>query len=199
MSIDMVKVRAKVMVGSLSVVTPYILSFNVTKNRGAVSTFSASLKVKDSSLSGSLSGTSIKIAAGSGSASNLIFTGIVKKASLSPCWDDPHYVIVNISGEDILSVLRGKRYTRRCRSSRSSWVNITGVVRKGLKSGKFKVRREESFLVCSSELEENSKVIRNNVKDADTKISSAPVKDERRPGVPIQISIVELGEEAELG
>ena len=189
MAIDMVKIRAEITIGSLSVVTPYILSFNVTKNRGAISTFSASLKINSSSMNSNLSGNSVQISAGEGSANNLIFTGTVKKASMSPCWDDPSYVLLNISGEDILSFLRGKKYTRRCRGTQSSWVSITGVTRKGLKSGKFKARREESFSINSAELEENSKVIKNNIKEMDNKMSIAPGKNTRNPNIPIQMEI----------
>ena len=189
MSIDMVKIRAKVSIGNLSVVTPYILSFNVTKTRGAVSTFSASLKVKSFSFNSTLSGKPVEISAGEGSPSNLIFTGMVKKATVTPCWDDPSYVILNISGEDALAYLRGKKYTRRCRSTQSSWTTITGVTRKGLKSGKFKARREESFSIKSAELEEDSKVIKNSSKEMDHKLINAPVINERVMPVPIQIEI----------
>ena len=52
MGIHMVKVRARIEIGSLRAGTPplgyanHILSFNVDKSRGKISTFSASLKVK---------------------------------------------------------------------------------------------------------------------------------------------------------
>ena len=191
MAIDMVKIRAQIKIGSLEVNTPYILSFNVTKTRGTMSTFSASLKVDEGSIRNNLSGSSIQISAGEDKPKNLIFTGIVKKATLSPCWDDPSYVLLNISGEDALSLLRGKKYTRRCRGTQSSWVSITGVTRRGLKSGKFKANREESFSINGAELEENSKVIKNSTKELDNKMSNAPTSGERHPGIPVQIEVKE--------
>jgi len=190
MAIDMVKIRAEITIGSLSVVTPYILSFSVNKSRGVVSTFSASLKVSENSINSNLSGNSIQISAGEGSPSNLIFTGMVKKATIAPCWDDPSYVLLNISGEDQLSYLRGKKYTRRSRASKSSWVNITGVTRKGLKSGKFKARKEESFSIKYTELQEDSKVLKNNVNEHNTKMPSAPRMNTRNANIPIQIEIM---------
>ena len=44
MSIKSVPIRATIDFGGVSIVTPYILSFNVTKTRNSKSTFSASLK-----------------------------------------------------------------------------------------------------------------------------------------------------------
>jgi len=198
MAIDMVKVRAKIRIGSLSVVTPYILSFNVSKTRGAVSTFSASLKVSESSINNNLSGSSIQISAGEGSPRNLIFTGMVKKATIAPCWDDPSYVLLNISGEDQLSYLRGKKYTRRCRATKSSWVNITGVTRKGLKSSKFKARKEESFSIKNAELQEDGTVIKNNIHELDVKIPAAPKINTRGANIPIQIEIMATDQSDEL-
>lgn len=137
MAIDRVKVRATITVGSLSVSTPFVQSFNVTKTRGQPSTFSASMKVGHDQVSGTITGDSIRIRAGADGSEKLIFSGIIKQAKISPCWDDPYYVILSISGTDVLSLLQGKKYTRRCRATRSTWVNIQSVVRPGLKSGKF--------------------------------------------------------------
>jgi len=198
MAIDMVKIRAKIKIGSLSIVTPYILSFNVNKTRGAVSTFSASLKVNESSINNNLSGDSVQISAGEGSPSNLIFTGMVKKATIAPCWDDPSYVLLNISGEDQLSYLRGKKYTRRCRATKSSWVNITGVTRKGLKSSKFKARKEESFSIQYTELQEDGKVLKNNIHENSTKMPSAPRMNTRNANIPVQIEIMAPNQSDEL-
>lgn len=138
MAIEMVKIRAKITVGSLTVQTPFIRSFNVNKARGQISTFSAVLKVPHDTLSDSMTGGSVIIEAGVDSPGNKIFTGMVKQAKISPCWDDPYYVDLSISGVDRLFQLQGKKFTRRCRSSKSSWVSIMGVARPGLKSGKFK-------------------------------------------------------------
>ena len=136
MSITQVPIRATIRVGSTTVKTPYILSFNVHRRRGSPATFDASIKVKDG-LSGSASaGGGIEISAGSGG-ENKIFTGIIRGAKITPCWDDPSYSIVTLSGDDTLSLLKGKKYSRRCRGTKSTFCIITGVVREGLKSGKF--------------------------------------------------------------
>lgn len=138
MGIDLVKVRARISVGSLSVETPFVQSFNVQKTRGQLSTFTAQLKVDSDQLSGNNVGGVVSIAAGANGTMNQIYTGILKKSTIAPCWDDPGYVIWNISGEDVLSLLSGKKYTRRCRSTKHSYVTINSVVRKGLRDGKFK-------------------------------------------------------------
>ena len=141
MSITQVPIRATVTAGGVSVSTPYVLSFNATHNRGRPATATASLKVQGgSNVSG---GSSFVISAGLENASNTVFTGIVKKASISPCFDDPSFYILNISGEDALSLLEGKKYTRRCRSTNAAWVSIEGVSRRGLKDGKFAYRKGE--------------------------------------------------------
>ena len=137
MAIERIKVRAKVEIGNLSVVTPFVQSFNVRKQRGQISSFDATLKVSHDEVSGAITGDAVKIYAGVDAANDLIFTGICRSAKMSPCYDDPKYVLLSISGADILSLLQGKKYTRRCRSSKSTWMAITGVIREGLKSGKF--------------------------------------------------------------
>jgi hypothetical protein len=145
MSIEMVKCRATVSVASVDVSTPYVQSFNVRKQRGQVSTFDASLKVNGSSVGGDMTGGPVVISAGTDGSKKTIFTGICRQAKVSPCYDDPAYVILSISGADALSLLQGKKYTRRCRSSRAAWVGITGVVREGLKSGKFAYTHEPTI------------------------------------------------------
>ena len=143
MGITQVKVRAKITIGnSLTVETPYILSFNVSKVRGQISTFDASLKIPGDDITRSITGDHIKIYAGTSSSytSNVVFSGIVKNITISPCWDDPQYIFMNVSGEDILSTLRGKKYTRRSTATTASWISIDGVARKGLRSGKFKAQ-----------------------------------------------------------
>jgi len=133
MSLSIVKVRASVTIGSHTVETPNVLSFTVKKSRGQSSTFDASLKISaGASISG---GSDVTISAGKDSPS-LIFTGIVKRAQISPCWEDPSYSILTISGNDVLTLLENKKYTRRCRGTSVRWAIINEVVRPGLRSGK---------------------------------------------------------------
>jgi len=157
MPIDKVKIRARIEVGRFNVETPYILSFNVNRTRGQVSTFDARLKIADGEIA-DMTGGPVKIYAGTDYPRNRIFTGIVKKATISPCFDDPHFVLVNISGADALSLLQNKKYTRRCRGTATSWATIDSVSRKGLKSGKFKVRQQPVLMVTDSELKDNPQV-----------------------------------------
>lgn len=138
MSISQVPIRATISVGGTSIKTPYVLSFNVHRRRGSPSSFDASVKVNSGVGGGGLAGGGISISAGS-SGSTTIFTGIVKGAKITPCWDDPSYVIITLTGEDSLSLIKGNKYTRRARGSSSSFCLISGVVRSGLKSGKFAV------------------------------------------------------------
>lgn len=153
MSITQIPCRAVVNAGGLSVETPFVLSFNVRKQRGQVGTFDASLKVLSSEIGGSSAGGDVQIY-GQG---NLIFTGICRQAKISPCFDDPAYVILTISGADALSLLHGKKYTRRCRSSQAVWVGITGVVREGLRSGKFIFNQQSLFTTTGGGSEANTK------------------------------------------
>ncbi len=157
MAIEMVRVRAIIDIGSgnLTAGTPplgypnHILSFNVDKARGQISSFSASLKVRRDEVSGGLlDDASVAIYAGTQStyAQNKIFTGAIRTATVTPNRDDPEYVILNISGNDILSRLNGKKYTRRCRSSKGVWISIDNVSRKGLRDGKLTYEPTEPFL-----------------------------------------------------
>lgn len=164
MSITQVKVRARITIGtSLTVETPYILSFNVSKVRGQISTFDASLKILGTAVTRSISGDHIKIYAGANLANNVIFSGIVKVIKVSPCWDDPQYVFMNVSGEDILSILRGKKYTRRSTATTASWISIDGVSRRGLRSGKFKARVINKIDLINSDTQHEGPVETTNI------------------------------------
>jgi hypothetical protein len=155
----MVKVRAEIVLGSITAVTPYkesdayILSFNVDKSRGQPSTFSCSLKVKSGRITSSITGSGISISAGTSTGGvvsiDKIFTGIVKTATVSPCREDPGFVILNLSGTDILSKLQGRKYTRRCRSTKGVWIGIESVARPGLRSGKLTYTQRDTTIMTS--------------------------------------------------
>lgn len=159
MAIDMVKIRARITIGRLVVETPYILSFDVNLVRGQVSTFSASIKVSHDDIDGNIVGSSITIEAGENMPSETIFSGIVRKCQISPVFDDPSFVAISLSGEDILSVLRSKKYTRRCISTNSTWCAIDSVVRKGLRSGRFKLRKVNLINTLNADIHENSATV----------------------------------------
>lgn len=136
MSIERVRIRARVVFGGMTVATPYILSFNVTKTRNSKSTFSASLKVLSSDL-GSITDNQVVIYAGEKGREIKIFTGYILSSRPSICFDDPNYTILNISGSDILYRLEGEKYTRRQMDSKARWAIIESVVRAAEKGGQF--------------------------------------------------------------
>ena len=152
MTIEMVKVRGKITIGSLVVETPYIQSFNVSLTRNQISTFSAQMKVPYDDIVSSITGDAIVIEAGTSGNLNTVFSGVVRKATISPVFDDPSFVMLNISGNDILSHLQGKKYTRRCRANTATWVTIDNVTRKGLRTGKFRARKSYATTVVGTEL-----------------------------------------------
>ena len=157
----MVPVRATVTVGGLSCSTPYVVSFNVNRARGSISTFSATLKVRYGQVSNAVGGD-VKISAGTAGSERLIYTGICRSSNITPCRDDPSYVMLTISGEDILSELKGKKITRRCKSSKTTWIAITGVVRKGLKDSKLAYQKgSENFRMESPVTNEQDPVVRS--------------------------------------
>ena len=163
MTIELIKVRARIIIGnSITVETPFIQSFNVRKARGQPSSFDASLKVDHSVINNTQVAGPVVVEAGANGNLNKIFTGIIKKATVSPCWDDPGYVMFNISGLDILSNLQGKKYTRRCRATKSTWISINGVTREGLRDGKFDYKFEtlrSSSIHSTKSLEETGRPI----------------------------------------
>lgn len=142
MGIERIPIRATIRFGYTSISTPYILSFSVNKQRGSCSTFSASLKVRSNDIR-KISGEVI-IYAGEKNRTNRIFTGIITKKIQAPCWDDPSYQIINISGSDALVKLEGMKITRRQFVSNSSWVKITSVS-PGIKSGKLKLTNQPTI------------------------------------------------------
>jgi hypothetical protein len=193
MSIEMVKCRATVSIGGVTVSTPYVQSFNVRKQRGQVSTFDASLKVNGASIGSSLTGGAVVISAGTDGSKKTIFTGICRQAKVSPCFDDPAYVILSISGADALSLLHGKKYTRRCRETLAAWVGITGVVREGLRSGKFAYSNEPTITTDGGKTE--SKITTYGLPGITTigpnKVSGTTTNEDSSP---VHLSVVVLSD-----
>lgn len=149
-TIDTVKIRATITLGSITVQTPYILSFNVTRQRGSKSTFSASLKVRGSDL-GNLSDSKVVIQAGTFSGEKTIFTGFVLSSKPSPCWDDPSFIILNISGSDVLYKLENKKFTRRQVDAASKWASIDSVTREAEVSGAFKLKNKPVTVISQNQ------------------------------------------------
>jgi hypothetical protein len=141
MAIECIPVRARVELAGVTVETPFVLSFNVRKSRGQFSTFDVSLKVSHEDVAGRFTGGPVVIWGGVRGNLIKIFTGYCKTAKINPCYDDPKYVLISASGSDALSLLQGKRYTRRCRATKGTYCTIQSA-RQGLKSGKFTYQNE---------------------------------------------------------
>lgn len=199
MAIDRVECRARIEIGSLSVSTPYVQSFNVRLQRGQVSSFDATLKVSHGEVNSAITGDNVKIYAGSLSKGvRLIYTGIVRNAKISPCFDDPKYVILSIGGSDIMSTLNGKKYTRRCRSTRAAWTAITSVNRRGLKSGKFAYKNEPVLETNHGKLNNEQPNTYYNAGGGSTKLNIANVDaGSNSNGVPLLVEIVQKETEEE--
>lgn len=136
MSIQSVPIRAIINFGGVTVVTPYVLSFNVTKVRNSKATFSASLKIRSDRID-NIDDNLITIRAGEKGKENKIFTGYVLSTRPSICFEDPNYTILNISGSDILYKLEGEKFTRRVVASEARWAVIESVEKKAEKGSQF--------------------------------------------------------------
>ncbi len=207
MAIEIVKCRAKVRIGDFTAGPnePHVQSFTVNRSRNTPATCSASVKVR---IGGTPSGTTTSFATGgSGGGSNSatqlksgtleiwagangklpkIFTGYVKTVRISPCFDDPSYVILSITGVDALAMLENKKYTRRCRAALSSWVSIEGVARRGLKSTSFAYRQKEEFDVYDGDTQKAGPISKaRSVQVFDTSASPAPPRNQAKGHVQI--------------
>ena len=189
MPIDRVKIRATI------ISTPFIQSFTVNKRRGQISTFDAALKVSHDEVNSTITGDNVKIWAGEDIAGNLIFTGVVKQAKISPCYDDPKYVMLSISGTDTMGLLQGKKFTRRCRATKSAWVSITGVARRGLKSGKFAYQSDPRFYTSHGELSRESQATLYRPDSSGNTVKPAsPPRDDN--DIPPQLHVTPISPEA---
>lgn len=130
-----VPIRASIKIGNVTIKTPYILSFNVHKHRGEATTFDASIKIDKKSAKNIGVRCRLSISAGSRK-ERKIFTGYIKSAKINPCWDDPGYAILALSGADRLSSIKGggAPHVDRKRDSKFIYCEITGVICKGEKS-----------------------------------------------------------------
>jgi len=119
--VDCIKIRAEIRVGDVTIVTPYIRSFSVTRARrqggGAppCAQFTATVKIP-AGTSFDRIGNEVGIWAGRDGEENKIFTGYVHKITINPCREDASFIIINLSGRDILYRLEGQKFTRRVKS-----------------------------------------------------------------------------------
>lgn len=197
MAIEAVPCRAEITIGQLVVRTPYVQSFNVRRARGQAGTFDASLKVSHEEINGDISGGNAQVRAGTRDNLNTIFTGVVKSAKISPCFDDPHYVILTVSGHEYIAFLAGKKYTRRCKATNGLYCTIQSVVRRGMKSGKFAYDREGgSFSIDEGKLEEQQETTKST---AVSDVGSIEVEKAGRGNQVGQVSFAISYQEPEAG
>lgn len=118
--IELEQIRARIVINdTLTVETPFVKSFSVNKSRSSnVGTFSASIEVPANSNFGSPTGSSGTIRIYAGTKLNYItkgpiFTGIIRRMSPQPIVGKPNYFLVSISGNDIMSKLENKKFSRR--------------------------------------------------------------------------------------
>lgn len=149
MAIENIPIRATITFedSAISISTPYVMSFNVNKSRGQAASFSASIKVNYTIVQ-SMKGR-IYIEAGPKDAMRRIFTGYIKSAVPSPCWDDPAYFVVNISGVDELFKLENRRFTRRQLTNDTSWAIINDVVSQGTMNAKLKYTHNRNLVTVA--------------------------------------------------
>lgn len=113
-------IRAEIKIGDKYIVrTPNVMSFNVTRSRGQASAqFSASIKVNydDIASSSSLVNSDVVIKAGESTSFGslpTVFTGLIYKCVINPIRTDVSKVMLNITGQDVLSILNGQKINRR--------------------------------------------------------------------------------------
>jgi len=146
-TLDKQPIRAVIQIGkgsisSITVQTPNITSFRVTRSRGQASaTFSASVKVDNDEAKNleNIADSKIEIKAGASrsftSGLNTIFTGIIYKCIVNPVRTDASKVMLNLTGKDNLSILEGQKINRRLVTSRSGddppqrWGIVSNIVK----------------------------------------------------------------------
>ncbi len=176
MAIQSVPIRATISFGGLTVATPDILSFNVTKTRNSKSSFSASLKILSEDLRG-ISSNEVSIKAGTRGREIQLFTGYILSSRPSICFDDPNYTVLSISGSDILYVLEGEKYTRRQIDSKSKWAIIDSVTRKSEKGGQFELNYEPLQTVDQGVISDESKKNKTNTTQDLTSMGNSNLSD----------------------
>jgi hypothetical protein len=113
-------IRAEIVLGDLTISTPDVISFNVSRRRGQASaTFSASLKIHYTYLDAvDFLVDQVIIRAGEKGSLKTVFTGYVYQAVINPVRTDASKVMLNISGADPLSKLEGQIVNRRVKTWR---------------------------------------------------------------------------------
>jgi hypothetical protein len=144
-----------------------------------------------------LTDNKVVIYAGTKNHQNKIFTGYILNSTPSPCWDDPKYVVLNISGSDILYRLENERYTRRQTSASSRWAIITGVQRKAPKGSKFKLVKENVLLPTDGDISTDDQKSDKQFYITDLSRYGVPVT--KGPGQNVLLEITNVNMDANTG
>lgn len=114
-NIEVEKIRARVVINDYIVETPYVKSFSINKSRTTnIGTFSCTLEIPANANIGYSSGT-IEIYAGTEAnyMSLRRFTGVIRQITPNPAPGKPNYMLLSISGRDIMYKLENKKFSRR--------------------------------------------------------------------------------------
>ncbi len=124
-------VRAIITIGEFEFKTPYVKSFNVTRQRGSIwASATASIEMpKDQPAD--FAGGGITITVVVDGESKLLFTGYVDKIDVTPSQSRYSSTMVSLTAYDILYRLRNLKVNRRLQLAADKlWCAITGLVRR---------------------------------------------------------------------
>jgi len=124
-------VRAIIAIGKFEFKTPYVKSFNVTRQRGSIwASATASIEMpKDQPVD--FAGGGITITVIVDGESKLLFTGYVDKIDVTPSQSRYSSTMVSLTAYDILYRLRNLKVNRRLQLAADKlWCAITSLVRR---------------------------------------------------------------------
>jgi len=132
-SVELEQIRARVEINDTFIVdTPDVKAISVNKSRGSnIGTFSVTMEVKVDANFGAPTGSGGKIRIYAGTKQNYlavpIFTGKIKSIRPTPTPGKPNYYTLSLAGDDILSNLQNKKFSRRLPTDGPGvFVTITG-------------------------------------------------------------------------
>lgn len=117
-NVEIEKIRARVKINDYIIETPYVKSISVNKSRSSnIGTFSATIELPVNVNIGTTSGQ-VEIYAGTKNnyLKRRIFTGVIRQVVANPCPGKPNYMLLNISGRDMMYKLENKKFSRRIKS-----------------------------------------------------------------------------------
>jgi hypothetical protein len=128
-------VRAIISIGDTVFKTPYVKTFNVTRQRGSIwSSATASIELPKGT-DVDFTGGSISITVIVDDVAKKLFTGFVDKVDVTPSQSRYSNTMISINAYDVLYKLRNLKVNRRFQLAADKlWCAITGLVRKDVKT-----------------------------------------------------------------